>query len=101
MVTVSDEAFALSLVENCMDTWVKKFDIQRKRLPMGRFDGVFSAATKGTLVFGGGLNKDGTVSTSIVSWFKKIGAVPGVLMLKKPFSQQCSRHQKGGRFRPV
>jgi hypothetical protein len=77
-----------------MDRWVVKFHIQRKGLPMGMFDGVFTVATKGNLVLGGGLNKNRTSSTPIVSLFRKIGAVPGVLMSEKPFLWQCRRHQK-------
>ena len=53
LLTVSDEAFGLLLVENYMHKWVKKFHIQRKGQPMGRLDGVYTAATKGNLVFGG------------------------------------------------
>jgi hypothetical protein len=36
-----------------MEKWVKKFHIQRKGLMLGRLDGVYTAATKGNLVFGG------------------------------------------------
>jgi len=53
LLTVSDEAFGLLLVENYMDKWVKKFHLQRKGLPSGRIDGLYTAATKGNLVFGG------------------------------------------------
>ena len=53
LLTVSDEAFGLLLVENYMEKWVKKFHIQRKGLMLGRLDGVYTAATKGNLVFGG------------------------------------------------
>ena len=53
LLTVSDEAFGLLLVENYMEKWVKKFHIQRKGLPLGRLDGVYTSATKGNLVFGG------------------------------------------------
>ena len=53
LLTVSDEAFGLFLVENYMHKWVKKFHIQQKGQPMGRLDGVYTAATKGNLVFGG------------------------------------------------
>jgi hypothetical protein len=77
LLTVSDDAFGLLLVENYMDKWVKKFHIQRKGLPMGIFDGIFNAAKRETWYLGGGLNKDGIVSTTIASWFRKIA----VLML--------------------
>jgi hypothetical protein len=98
LLIISDKAFGLLQVENYMDKWVKTFHIQQKGLPMGRFDGDFTApAQRETWYLGGGLNKDGIVSSTIVSWFRKLGAVPQVLMLKKPFSHQCSRHQKGFR----
>jgi len=53
LLIVSDEAFGLLLVENYMDKQVKKFHIQQKGPPMGRIDGIYTAATKGNLVFGG------------------------------------------------
>ena len=53
LLIVSDEAFGLLLVENYMDKRVKKFHIQQKGPPMGRIDGIYTAAIKGNLVFGG------------------------------------------------
>jgi hypothetical protein len=55
ILTISDEAFGLLLIDNYMGKWVKKFHIQRKGIlhRSGRLDGLYTAATKGNSAFGG------------------------------------------------
>ena len=56
ILTISDEAFGLLLIDNYMGKWVKKFHLQRKNLQHRsgtRIDGLYTAATKGSLAFGG------------------------------------------------
>jgi hypothetical protein len=54
VVTVSDEAFGLLLLETYLEKWKKKFYAKRKgEVIKGKLDGVYTASSKGNYEFGG------------------------------------------------
>ena len=54
IITVSDEAFGLLLLENYMEKWKRKFVAKANGVVLEKkLDGKFTASTKGNFVFGG------------------------------------------------
>jgi hypothetical protein len=53
VVTISDEAFGLLLIENYIAKWMSKFECQRKGQPTVRMDGKYTASRAGNSEFGG------------------------------------------------
>lgn len=86
IVTVSDEAFALLLLDNYIEKWKVKFvaKLQGKGLEK-RIDGKYTAATRGNFVFGGWSRAGQKKFNYYVNKVKEDRASPGAGEMEQEF----------------
>jgi hypothetical protein len=75
LVTASDEAFALLMLENYRDKWILRYEEACSagggRNTDKRIDGKYTSSVKGHTEFGGGVGKVSRDSMLCVNWWKQ------------------------------